>query len=230
MGYSALGHAVVFRMLGKNHVVCLGVFDSAAHELRVVDALAIVGKHAHTAAGHQTDLGERLALESLGNRAHRVDIAFTVRLALLPDRLGEERLVDHWVGIRHGEYSGEASLGGSIRAGSDGFGVLAARLTQVHVHIDETRKQYVATTVDGFISIVKRVVPNGVDDTVFHVNENAGHVLAIWTNVVECKLGHLIAPSSPPVPASSVNNTAMRVYTPLETWPRTTALSRSATS
>ena len=215
VGDGALGHAVVLGVLREHHVVRLGVLDGAAHQLRVVDALAVVGEHAHAAAGHQPDLGELLTLQPLGNGADRVDVALAVLLALRPHRLGEERLVYHRGGVRHGEHGGKTALGRGVGAGGDGLSVLAAGLAQVHVHVHQARQQHVAPAVHDLVRVVEGVLPDRVDHAVGDVDENVGHVLAVRADVVQSERGHLMAPSSA-LPRSSelasrVNSTAMRV-------------------
>ena len=64
VGAGPLGQARLLAVLGQQHVGTAGVLDGAAHDARVVNALAVVGEHAYlgVGAGHEAELGERLAL------------------------------------------------------------------------------------------------------------------------------------------------------------------------
>ena len=141
MRRSTPGHAVILGVLSQQYIHTLGVFQGATHQLRVLDALAIIGEHADLGirAGHHAKLGKGLALQALGNRAHWVDVAKRQGLGFSPHGFRDDRLIGHRVCIGHSKHGGETTLSGSLGTGLDGFGVLTAGLAQVHVHIHEPR-------------------------------------------------------------------------------------------
>ena len=69
-------------------------------------------------------------------------------LAAVPDVIGHHRAVGHRVGVRHREHRGVAAQCRCCRTGFDVLGVLAARLTQVSVQVDEARQQDLIGRVD----------------------------------------------------------------------------------
>ena len=98
-------------VLGDDAVEGLDVLERAAHEQRVVHAVAVVGEHPHPRAGlgHGADLGEALTRQADGDgadRAHRhVAGRLPERLHLLDDAGG----VLHGHRVGHREHRGEAA-------------------------------------------------------------------------------------------------------------------------
>ena len=88
---------------------------------------------------HVGDVGERLALEALRDRADRPH-AHGADLARAPhDQLGDRALVVDRLGVRHAADGREAARGRRARAGLDVFLVFLTRLAQVDVEVDQTR-------------------------------------------------------------------------------------------
>ena len=66
------------------------------------------------------------------------------------DVAGDRGVIVHRQRIRHAADGGESSGGRGARAGLDGFGMLDARLAQVHVHVDETGRHDQAGGIEDF--------------------------------------------------------------------------------
>ncbi len=97
---------------------------------------------------HQAHLGELLALQAHRDRTDRVHVDQPDLLAATPHVVGDHRAVGHRVGVGHREHRGEPAESRCRRAGFDVLGVLAARLAQVGVQVDEARQQHLAGRVD----------------------------------------------------------------------------------
>lgn len=155
-------------MLGDQNVHALGVFQRAAHDLRIIDALAIIREHAHLGfrASHHAELSKLLALKTLGDGSNWMHVAQANVLALEPYGFRDNRLIHHWSGVRHGEYCGESALGCGGRTSGNGFSVFAAWLTQVNVHVHETWKENSPIAVDGAVSLMSAA--DSCDHTIFN--------------------------------------------------------------
>ncbi len=126
------------------------VLQRAAHDQWIVHADSVIGEHpdlAH-AGGHQAHLGELFAFQAHGDRTDRVHVDQADLLAAVPDVVGDHRAVGHRVGVGHREDGGVAAQSGGRRTGFDVLGVLAARLAQVRVQIDEPGQQDLAGRFD----------------------------------------------------------------------------------
>ena len=89
------------------------------------------------AVRHQAHLGELLALQAHGDRADRVHVDQADLLAAPPHVVGHHRAVGDRVGVGHREHRGVAAESRCGRTGFDVLGVLAARLAQVGVQVDQ---------------------------------------------------------------------------------------------
>jgi hypothetical protein len=105
-----------------------------------MDALAVVAEDTHLRlrVRHRTKLSHLLAEQSGRDSANGPNIDKPTSLAKAPHLLDDTGSVSYRVGIRHGMNAGEATKGGRARAGLDGLGILAARLAQVRMQVDET--------------------------------------------------------------------------------------------
>ncbi|MDF9802525.1 hypothetical protein M2436_001072 [Streptomyces sp. HB372] len=139
----ALGEAGLLGVLGDDAVEGLHVLQGAAHDHRVVDALAVVGEDLHPGGGvvHRAELGELLALQADGDGAHGLHVAVAGLLAEPPDLLDDAGGVGDGEGVGHGVHGGEAADGRGPGAGEDGLGVLAAGLAQMGVQVDQAGQQ-----------------------------------------------------------------------------------------
>ena len=139
----ALGEPGLLGVLGDDAVERLHVLQRAAHDHRVVDALAVVGEDPHPGGGvvHGAQLGELLALQADGDGADRLHVAVAGLPAEPPDLLDDAGGVGDREGVGHGVHGGVAAAGGGPGAGEHGLGVLAAGLAQVGVQVDEAGQQ-----------------------------------------------------------------------------------------
>ncbi|MDQ0708654.1 hypothetical protein QFZ52_001306 [Arthrobacter woluwensis] len=134
--------ARLLSVLGDDAVERLHVFEGAAHQDRVVDADAVVREHPHLGAGvgHGAQLGELLAGQADGHRAHGAHIDPAGGLAEAVDLLDDAGRVGHRGAVRHGVHGGVTAQRRGAGSGLHGLGVLPARLTQVGVNVHETRQ------------------------------------------------------------------------------------------
>ena len=117
-----------------------------------------------------------------------MDVAQRQCLGLGPYGLSDDRLVGHRVGISHGEHGGETALGGSLGAGLDGLGILAAGLAQVDVHIHQARQEHVALAVDNLCILGFCRVADGSDDAVLD-HDIGGLAFAVQAHILNHQWG-----------------------------------------
>ena len=97
---------------------------------------------------HRAELGDLDALEPDRDRADRVHVDQPDLLAAAPHVLDDDGGVGHRVGVGHREHGGVAAARGGPGAGLDRLGLLAARLPQVGVQVDEAGQQHGAVGVE----------------------------------------------------------------------------------
>ena len=127
----------------------LAVFERPPHDLGGVDRRAVVGERDRAALDQPAELGQFLPLAVLGHRADREDVAVAGALGLLDDELGGHARVEGRLGVRHARDRRDAAGDGRGRAGGDGLVLLAARLAQVDVHVDEAGRDDQPGAVEG---------------------------------------------------------------------------------
>ena len=89
-----------------------------------------------------------VAGQSDGDRADRVHVDQADLLPAVPDMVGDHRAVGDRIGVGHREHRGETTQSRCGRAGFDVLGVLAARLAQMGVQVDEAGQQHLTGGVD----------------------------------------------------------------------------------
>ncbi len=131
------GKAGFLRVLGHHAVERFDVLQGAAHQHRIVDADAVIGKHADLGARirHGTEFGELVAGQADGHGADGTDVHPAGRAAQAVDLFHHTGGIRHRVAVGHGVDRGEAAQGGGAGAGLYGFGIFAAGFAQVCVHV-----------------------------------------------------------------------------------------------
>jgi hypothetical protein len=146
----ALGEPRLLGVLGDHAVEGLDVLERPAHQHGVADAPAVVGEHPdpRRGVGHRSELGEALPRQPHGDRADRTDVAVAGLPPEPPDLLDHAGGVGDRLGVGHRVDGGEAAEGRGAGAALHGLGVLAARLAQVGVQVDQPRQGDEAVGVD----------------------------------------------------------------------------------
>ena len=88
-------------------------------------------------------------------------LALPAALGLQIDELGGRLAVDGRLGVGHARDAGDAARQCRGRAGGDGLVLLAARLAQVDVHVDQPRADDLAAGVDGAVGVQVRPGADG---------------------------------------------------------------------
>ena len=86
---------------------------------------------------------------ALGDGADGKDVGVAGPLGLEVDELGRRLAVEGRLGVRHAGHRRDAAGQRRRRAGGDGLVLLAARLAQVDVHVDQAGADDLARGVDG---------------------------------------------------------------------------------
>lgn len=186
----ALGQAGLLGVLGDDAAEGLHVLQGAAHDHRVVDALAVVGEDgdARGRVVHRAELGELLALQADGDGADGLHVAVAVLAAQAPDLLDDARGVGDREGVGHGEHRGVAAARGGPGAGQDGLGVLAARLAQMGVEVDQAGEQDLPVGLDHLGTLVGEP---GATESDFALPGGGRDGLAVDQDVLDLAAQHL---------------------------------------
>ena len=125
------------------------VLQRTPHDQRVGDGLAVVGEAVDTGLGavQFAELGELLAAQPLGDRAHREHVDQADLAATAPDHLGHGSRVADRVGVGHRAQPGVAAGRTGSGTGGDVLGVLEPGLAQVGVQVDEASRDDLAGDV-----------------------------------------------------------------------------------
>lgn len=144
------GQPGLLGVLGDQHTQAGGVFESAAHDQRVVHADPVVGEHPHRGDTgiHHAHLGEFSSGEPDRDGADGMYVDQTDLLSPVPDVVGDHRTVGHRMGVGHREHRRVATQRCCRRTGLDVLGIFAARLAQVGVQVDQPRQQHVIGGID----------------------------------------------------------------------------------
>ena len=113
------------------------IFQGPAHDLGADHRRAVVGEGDGAALDQAADLRQFLPLPALGDGADGKDVGVAGPLGLEIDELGRRLAVEGRLGVRHARHRGDAAGQGRRRAGGDGLVLLAARLAQMDVHVDQ---------------------------------------------------------------------------------------------
>ena len=137
---AAVGERRLLAVVGHRDAEGARVLERGAHQVRAHHRLAVVAHRHRAGAHHLAELGERARPSGpprsrrSGRRAPR-----RRRCACANDEPDRRLVVGDRIGVRHGADGGESAGGRRARAGGDRLHVLAARLAQVAVHVDESR-------------------------------------------------------------------------------------------
>ena len=211
----ALGQPRLLRVLRDHAVERLDVLERPAHQQRVGDAEAVVGEDPDPGGGvgHRAELGELLAVQADGDRADRADVDVPGLLAEPPDLLDDAGRVGDRLGVGHRVHRRVAAERGGAGAGLHGLRVLAARLAQVRVQVDEAGQRDQAGRVeDGRAGRGQAAADRGDDAAVRWMS--AGSPPAMEAPLISHSLVHRVSSAAPP---SIRYRTAIRTVTPLAT-------------
>jgi len=125
----------------------LDVVHRAAHEPIVLHPTSVVGERHGTGGDHVADLGERGALETLGDGTYRIDVDDTLRGGLLDEEGHLRATVADRFGVGHRGDPGEPTMGRGPTAAGDGLLVFITGLPQMHVDVHQTGDQHLAGEV-----------------------------------------------------------------------------------
>ena len=149
----ALRHARVFGVLDHAQAHARRGGQGFAHDAVFQNRMAVVGHRDGAGGFERGKIVERFALRSARGRGDGED-AHTARRAPGPciQRVisGESLTGD---GIGHGGHGGESSRCRGCGAGGDGLFVALARLAQMHVNVDEARRNSQAGRIEDFGAI-----------------------------------------------------------------------------
>ena len=123
------------------------------HDLGADHRRAVVGEGDGAALDEAADLGQFRPLPALGDGADGEDVGVAGALGLQVDELGRRLAVEGRLGVGHARHRRDAAGQGRRRAGGDGLVLLAARLAQVDVHVDQAGADDLARGVEGAVGL-----------------------------------------------------------------------------
>ena len=126
----------VLAVLGQDDTQAPGVLEGPSHQPGRLDAGAVIGEEAHPEAGELGHRSQSLAEPPDGDGpGHRhLGGCRERKLLHVADGLGG---VEGRIGVGHGHHSGVPTEGRRPGSGLDGLGLLAARLAQMGVQVDQ---------------------------------------------------------------------------------------------
>ena len=188
------GELRVLGVLGDHAVEGPHVLQRPAHQPAVGHTPPVVGEHPYGGPrpGHQAELGQFGAAQSLADRAHRDDLGVAVPPADVGQMLGRLGGVGDRIGVGHRQHGGEAAAGRGPGAGGDGLGVLPAGFAEVGVQVDQSGQRNEAGGVDA-LRIGTQV--GRVDEPAVPDRQVAG-ALAGPIGADDQQVGHSSPPSS----------------------------------
>ena len=102
--------------------------------------MAVVGERHDARFVHRADRREFFARDPFGDRARRENIHASLGFRLFQNPRDDARAVHRRRGIWHADHAGESARRRGARAGGDRFLGRLARLAQVHVQVDQARR------------------------------------------------------------------------------------------
>jgi hypothetical protein len=125
-----------------------GVLEGAPHELSIIHGMTVVTNRDGARVHHFTDLRQLLAALTLGDGPDWKHVGESGLPSFVPNESGHNTAVVGWGSVRHTGDARKAAGNGCPSSGRDGFFVLPAGLSQMHVHIDESGSNGPALTVN----------------------------------------------------------------------------------
>ncbi len=154
-------------MVDDWHTEHAGVLERAAHQKRRRHGTAIVGERHAAGSFLFAELGELLPFRAERHCADRIHARQSRFGGFLEDELGDAGVVVDRFGVRHAGDGGESAGDGRSRAGGDRLLVFLTRLAQVHVNIDQPRRDHpAARDLEHLGAIGWKVLADAPDHTV----------------------------------------------------------------
>ncbi len=131
-------------MVQHRQVKHAGVFQGSSHQLRALDAVAIVRDRHHPGLPQRSDRRQRLPFLPKGNRAGGKDVGHAGLFCALTHPGNRVGAVRHRRGVRHRDHRGETSRHRRRRPGRNRLLGRLARLPQMHMGVDQARRHHQA--------------------------------------------------------------------------------------
>ena len=132
----------VLAVVNHREIERLGQLHGAAHHARIHYRAAVIRDSHDACVLHGADGGELFAGAVLGDRPDGEDVHHGVLAGALDDVAGDGGIIVHRQRVGHAADGGEAAGRRGAGAGLDGFGMLDARLAQMHVHVDQPGRHH----------------------------------------------------------------------------------------
>ena len=144
------------------------ILECTSHERRRDDRPAVVCEGDCAGIGKLSHLGELAARRALRDRCEEADRYHCLRLRKLDERAEDGCGVDDGIGVGHGEDGAIATGSSRLRSRCDRLLVLTTRRAQMHVRVDERRREDEPCGVDDPMAVGLDVVAELGDHAVVH--------------------------------------------------------------
>src|SRR6266550_7818619 len=124
-------------VVGDGNSKAARVLERRTHEVRARDRFAVVAHGDGSRADHLTELRENLTALAKRDGPDRIDPRRAGACRLTNDESDRRLIVGDGIGVRHRAHRGESASSGGTRSRRDRFHVLAPRLAQVAMHVDQ---------------------------------------------------------------------------------------------
>ena len=139
------------------------VLERAAHQPGRADRDAVVGEGDRAGVGELAHLRQLLPVLATRDRGEEADVHLRLATGDLDERAERRGRVDHGIGVGHGEDGAVAAGRGRRRSARDRLLVLAAGGAQMHVRVDERRREHEPGSVDDAVTVGVDALADGSD-------------------------------------------------------------------
>ena len=137
-------------MSGDERTEGRGIGKRAAQDARVGNRAVAIGEGDGAGFAEQANLGHALALERVGEGGHRRDADLCSGGSAALDEIHQRGLIDHRIGVGHGDDGGDAARRCRFAGGSKRLAMLAAGFARKDAHVDQARREDETFAVDHF--------------------------------------------------------------------------------
>ena len=156
--HAGAGEVGILGVVHDERVEIAGIGEGVAHHLGVAQRAAALREGDGAGLLQQAELGKLLAREAARHRRHRMDAHDRRVAGAAEHEIDQRRIVDHRIGVGHGDDGGDAAGGGGAARRLQRLAVLAARLADEDAHVDEAGQHGGAAAIDDLGALRRALV------------------------------------------------------------------------
>ena len=146
--HAGAGEMRVGRLVHDQRAEVAGIGQRPPHHRGVGHGAPPVAEADRASLAEKSELGDLAPLQALGDRRHRMDADSGLVAGEAADEIDQRDVVDHRVGVGHGDDGGDAAGGRRLSGRGEGLAVLGARLADEDAHVDQPGPDDRASAID----------------------------------------------------------------------------------